>query len=134
MTNHAKLTWIPHYNNKKVINNEQLTGRVACFVYNPFYCDISARRSMSSIDFPLHLQDIVRNINIFCDLSQFVSYVIPIDGDIFIFQVRRLEREFFQYSFQYSIQTARTDVFRFCIHSRGNLVRLPSLEERYIDE
>lgn len=41
------------------------------------------------------LQDVIRDINIFRDVAELISHIALIDGDVLIFEVRRIEGEVF---------------------------------------
>lgn len=41
------------------------------------------------------LQDIIRNINIFRDVTELISHIALVDGDVLVFEVRRIEGEVF---------------------------------------
>ena len=41
------------------------------------------------------LQDVIRNINIFRDVAELISHIALVDGDVLIFEVRRIEGEIF---------------------------------------
>ena len=47
--------------------------------------------------YPVHkgLQDVIRNINIFRDVAELISHIALVDGDVLIFEVRRIEGEIF---------------------------------------
>lgn len=41
------------------------------------------------------LQDVIRNIYIFRDIAELISHIALVDGDVLIFEVRRIEGEVF---------------------------------------
>ena len=41
------------------------------------------------------LQDVIRNINIFRDIAELISHIALVDGDVLVFEVRRIEGEVF---------------------------------------
>lgn len=41
------------------------------------------------------LQDVIRNINIFRDVAELISHIVLVDGDVLVFEVRRIEGEVF---------------------------------------
>lgn len=41
------------------------------------------------------LQDVIRNINIFRDVAELISHIVLVDGDMLVFEVRRIEGEVF---------------------------------------
>lgn len=41
------------------------------------------------------LQDVIRNINIFRDVAELISHIALVDGDVLIFEIRRIEGEVF---------------------------------------
>lgn len=41
------------------------------------------------------LQDVIRNIYIFRDVAELISHIALVDGDVLIFEVRRIEGEVF---------------------------------------
>lgn len=41
------------------------------------------------------LQDVIRNIYIFRDVTELISHIALVDGDVLIFEVRRIEGEVF---------------------------------------
>lgn len=67
------------------------------------------------------LQDVIRNINIFRDVAELISHIALVDGDVLIFEVRRIEGEVFQDALQDRIEAAGADVFGLGIHARGDV-------------
>lgn len=47
--------------------------------------------------YPVHkrLQDVIRNINIFRDVTELISHIALVDDDVLVFKVRRIEGEVF---------------------------------------
>lgn len=41
------------------------------------------------------LQDVIRNINIFRDVAELISHIALVDGNVLVFEVRRIEGEVF---------------------------------------
>lgn len=41
------------------------------------------------------LQDVIRNINIFRDVTELISHIALVDDDVLVFEVRRIEGEVF---------------------------------------
>lgn len=48
--------------------------------------------------YPVHkgLQDVIRNIYIFRNVAKLISHIALVDGDVLIFEVRRIEGEVFK--------------------------------------
>ena len=67
------------------------------------------------------LQDIIRNINILGDVAELISHIVLVDGDVLVFEVRRIEGEVFQDALQDRIEAAGADVFGLCIHAGGDV-------------
>ena len=67
------------------------------------------------------LQDVIRNIYIFRDVAELISHIALVDGDVLVFEVRRIEGKVFQNALQDRIEAAGTDVFGLCIHAGGNV-------------
>ena len=67
------------------------------------------------------LQDVIRNINIFRDVTELISHIALVDGDVLVFEVRRIEGEVFQDALQDRIEAAGADVFGLCIHAGGDV-------------
>ena len=66
------------------------------------------------------LQDVIRNIYIFRDVAELISHIALVDGDVLVFEVRRIEVEVFQDALQDRIEAAGADVFGLCIHTGGD--------------
>lgn len=67
------------------------------------------------------LQDVIRYINIFRDVTELISHIALVDGDVLILEVRRIEGEVFQNALQYRIEAAGADVFGLGIHAGGDV-------------
>ena len=67
------------------------------------------------------LQDVIRNINIFRDIAELISHIALVDGDVLVFEVRRIEGEVFQDALQDRIEAAGANVFGLYIHTGGNI-------------
>ena len=67
------------------------------------------------------LQDVIRNIYILRDVAELISHIALVDGDVLIFEVRRIEGEVFQDTLQDRIEAAGADVFGLGIHTGGDV-------------
>ena len=67
------------------------------------------------------LQDVIRNIYILRDVTELISHIALVDGDVLIFEVRRIEGEVFQDALQDRIEAAGADVFGLGIHAGGDV-------------
>ena len=67
------------------------------------------------------LQDVIRNIYIFRDVTELISHIALVDGDVLVFEVRRIKGEVFQDALQDRIEAAGADVFGLCIHAGGDV-------------
>lgn len=67
------------------------------------------------------LQDVIRNIYIFRDIAELISHITLVDGDVLVFEVRRIEGEVFQDALQDRIEAAGADVFGLGIHAGGDV-------------
>lgn len=67
------------------------------------------------------LQDVIRNIYILRDVTELISHIALVDGDVLIFEVRRIEGEVFQDALQDRIEATGADVFGLGIHTGGDV-------------
>lgn len=67
------------------------------------------------------LQDVIRNIYIFRDVAELISHIALVDGDVLVFEVRRIEGEVFQDALQDRIEATGADVFGLGIHAGGDV-------------
>lgn len=67
------------------------------------------------------LQDVIRNIYILRDIAELISHITLVDGDVLVFEVRRIEGEVFQDALQDRIEAAGADIFGLGIHAGGDV-------------
>mgnify|MGYP002942642323 CR=1 FL=1 len=61
------------------------------------------------------------NINIFRDVAELISHIALVDGDVLVFEIRRIEGEVFQDALQDRIEATGADVFGLGIHAGGDV-------------